>query len=376
MSEHVVTTRFASQGVDELMRDNTQIIGRIQELRQAGGDYKDELDDLSLTMKRNNADVFALRRGYMGLRTDVRVANMPLIQTTQLLSSIGSMGLKAMSVWQSYTVGMIRVEQAQRGHSEAVKDLAHWQDVANRYLREFGADSSYYMEAKSMVDKLTQSEKEAAEAIERAKGEQVGFFATFALSVPSFIADIGRIIIQWQTTRKVIAAANYEQKLMSLGGVATGAGGTTAAAAGVGIIGGVVAGVAGTVVGAYDISEKTARAYREQTGQEIGIGGQAVAALSNLSGTGLLQALGGLFGVDTINAFNADKLSGLSVDQLNQILKRSDVPDYVKNVVRQQQQAMSVSVTQYNNITNVADGKKAADEAYKQLLDKFKKGGS
>lgn len=231
---HDVVTRYSNQGVSEVMQDNIQMVARLRQLNneigKSGGmtaKQKEELTGLSDQMRENNKMTYAMRRGYMLMRTEVRNENMVLIESARAMQSVANVGKTMMNMWQAYTVGMIRIENAQRGYNETTKDMVYWQGLANRYLQEFGADSTYYKEAAQNAQNLKDKLKDQADQIQRAKDEMNLFYVSAALQVPSFISNLIQIKNHLEILKNVWNVMKTEGVLQGLG-VLTGGGGAAA----------------------------------------------------------------------------------------------------------------------------------------------------
>jgi hypothetical protein len=366
MSVHDVVTRFSTVGVQQVVAENQRIISSLNQVQQQGITSGQSVQQLSREMKDNLAATYAMRRGYSGIRMAVRTAYAPMLETARLMSTVGSLGRQGLSAWQAYEVGMIRVSQAESGYADATKDLAFWQDKANQYLVEFGADSSYYREASQKVADTKAKVDEMNQSIAAAKNEMTLFWAAMAFKVPDAIASLIKINAQFAILKETLAVASMGGPAASMSGGLTGMGVSLASGLGVGVnsslaAAGVAVGVPAVVAAGF-VGGAVGFGLQQQQRQDAAY----LAALADTASKGsnvtfpswatdaMIQAA---FKQNSVNAYNSRKSTNIS-PSLGMTKEAYD-------------RIMQITVNQTNNITNEADARAAGDAAYREFIKKL-----
>lgn len=168
MSEFPVVTRYEIQGAETVIQTNARLLQSYQQGETSVKDFNKSLRENMEGFKAQNSVLSANRMA-------MRVQYNDLLQFGRVMSNIGSVGNSLLSMWQAYTIGQIRVEQANQGVAQAQlgvakahakvedaqKEVAKWQKIYNEYLRDFGSDSAY---TKAALDSLTQAQEYQQEA--------------------------------------------------------------------------------------------------------------------------------------------------------------------------------------------------------------------
>ena len=201
-----VITRFKNEGVDDVISQNSRIINQLKELSNQGVQSGTGVKALSTALKDNMAATYGMSRGISGIRMSFRVAYADVLEFSRVMSGIGSIGNQMLGMWQAYTIGIYRVDNATRHLAEVTGDAAHWQFLYNQYLRDFGADSPFTQEALANWNKLLDQSKQATDELVRANNSMNLGYISMGLSIPTMIASLIDIGVHVSTLTALIAA--------------------------------------------------------------------------------------------------------------------------------------------------------------------------
>jgi len=154
MAEESMTTRIEVVGAEEAKRT-------LADFFQAYKTGKEDVKTLNTAMREQAGTIYGARRALMLMRTEWRMQHAAWIEGARVMRDIGRIGRNITQMWQAYTIGMIRVESAQRDLRQATMDVTTAQERYNKYLEIFGEDSIYTITALNDV-------KDAEEAVEDA----------------------------------------------------------------------------------------------------------------------------------------------------------------------------------------------------------------
>lgn len=178
-----VTTRYITEGAADTIRANAEIFAS---LRSGQGNVK----ELSLTLREQNESLYAQRRAYSAMRMTMRVYYAEVFETVRAMQALGHIGTSILQMFNSYTLGMYRIERAQRDVTEAVADAAKWQGLYAQYLRDFGVNSAYTKEAFDSLREALEKKNAAEEASARATEAMNMAYIGMALQSIGIVASL------------------------------------------------------------------------------------------------------------------------------------------------------------------------------------------
>jgi len=256
-----VTTEFRVEGAQET-------IDTIRQIWQAYKDGQVTAAQMTETLKQQAQAIYAQRRAYTLMRTTLRMQNLTLRETARFLNRVGYIGRQVMSMWTAYTVAQIRVERLSRDVADAQKEVAKWQDLVNQYLRDFGEDSAYYLDAveqlKTAQDELKESQQDLAEA-------QQDNIAGYASMLMGAVGLVGQIMYLKEQT-DILAGAFGAEGLAGAAGSLSGS---------LGSLLGVIALVSYFVGGAYVHWDEIKNLWEERIPPAIDELNRALASMSD-----------------------------------------------------------------------------------------------
>ena len=168
--------------------------------REGGHDVK----QLNKEMREITSGMYGARRALSAMRTEWKLQHAAWIEGARVMRDIGRMGRTLVSIWQAYTIGSLRVEQAQLGVSQAQENVrkatlsvSEAQERYNRYLEVFGEDSIYTKNALDALNDAIDAEKKSLEDLEqaeksakKAQDDMAKGNITFALSFATVGAEV------------------------------------------------------------------------------------------------------------------------------------------------------------------------------------------
>lgn len=359
-SSHEIVTRFRAEGVDGVISANASIIGQLQSLKNEGTTYGASVTDLSQGMRDNMGATNAMTRGYRGMYSEIRNNNQVMIQSASVMRGVGSIGRELTSMVSAYNTSQIRMNTAQANLTASTQDVSYWQNVYNKYLNEFGADSADAQKAQLKLTAALASQKNAQNEVISAQTSMNFMYVTFALQAPNFISQIIYIALAWERVAAAIGVAgglsNYiagSSIVTALTGAAGAGGATGAVVAGAGI----AAAPAALLTGLYAVhaAYPEAQTNIRKAQQIIGYGGTAAPAGWNMPAA--FGAEGGIISKPTLLV--AGESGSEALVPLNKLHSGSG-----SNII--------ANITQNNNITKIADAEEAADKAYQRILSNLK----
>jgi uncharacterized protein YoxC len=184
-------TEYRVFGAEDVIAAQRQLMESFQ-----GGELT--VKEFNAAIKQNTDETRSLNRAQNEIRMTTRVQNYEMMQSLHVMQSIGHVGQSLMNIWQAYEVGQIRVERAIRDVTDAEKDVAEYQALYNQYLRDFGADSAYTLNALSKLEAANSRLKTAQEGATKAQNDLYAGYLTMALSAVGIAANIGLIAVKIQ----------------------------------------------------------------------------------------------------------------------------------------------------------------------------------
>ena len=367
MSEFPVITRYEVVGAEDVMRTNAELWNSFKQ----GGV---QVNDFNVALRENMEGTYAMRRAYSGIRMAVRVEWAAVLETSRAMMAVGRIGRDVLQMWQAYTLGQYRVEQAAKGVATAEEDVAKWQFLYNQYLRDFGSESAY---TKNAYENLAAAQKQLQSAQETSmKALSDMWVGYLGMGLTSFGIVASSIDLMYHVkVLKAITGANEE-----LGGFA--------AAWGAGI----AIPVTLAIVGSIAIEEYLKELTKEPaTTAPAGI--QAVWSaipVTQRQGMKLQENLQNIWDWLTGGGSQASPATELppilqqvphgqlGIDYIPQnMLIYAHKGERLLNPERTRQDRLSLTrpiiakVTQHNIITKTADAERAADAAYQKILKKL-----
>lgn len=123
------------------------------------------------------------------------------------MRDIGRIGRTLTSIWQAYTMGMLRIDQAQRDVTKATLGVSDAQERYNRYLEVFGEDATITKDAWNDLQDATDAEKEALDRAKKAQDDLSAGMITFALNLPTVAADLITMVGHFKTFKDTLLRA-------------------------------------------------------------------------------------------------------------------------------------------------------------------------
>jgi hypothetical protein len=190
MAEALETT-FEVRGLEDTMRAFAQ---HIQMVKEAG--YVHE--ELAETMRNLRAPIWSMRRDLMAMRTAWRMQHATMIEVWRGLRRISRVVGEVRQIFVGYQISMLRLERAQRDVQDATRDVAYYQDLYNQYLRDFGEDSPFTIDALQNLHDAQRAAEEATRQTAQAVQEMNWYWATAAvqlgIDIPSTLYFLGKDI--------------------------------------------------------------------------------------------------------------------------------------------------------------------------------------
>jgi hypothetical protein len=178
-----LTTEIRVEGAEESKKS-------IMEFFEAYRSGKEDVRELNKAMREQYSSLYGMRRALSLVRTEWRMQHAVWVSGARVMRDVGRIGRTLTSMWQAYTLGMMRVEQAQRDVRSATMDVSEAQQDYNRYLEIFGEDSVYAKDALSKLNVAIEAEKAAIEAARKAQEDFNLGLLGLGLSFGSVGADI------------------------------------------------------------------------------------------------------------------------------------------------------------------------------------------
>jgi hypothetical protein len=196
---HEVITEYKAIGHTSVIQANAKIMQSLKDLSNAGIQSGDGVKALSDSLRENLKATYAMRRGLQGVRMSLRVAYAPILEFGRAMGHIANMGRDVIQMWQAYNIGIYRVENATRRMSAATEDAAYYQNLYNKYMRDFGEDSAYARDAFEKMEDAQKKAEQASKDLERANNEMWIGYAGMALMIPNFLNNLVEVIIHFKT---------------------------------------------------------------------------------------------------------------------------------------------------------------------------------
>lgn len=257
MPEGSLVTRIEIKGAEEARRT---LMDFYEAFKMGAEDTK----ALSKELRGVTAPIYGMRRALSAIRTEWRMQHAAWIEGARVMRDIGRIGKTLTSMWSAYTMGMLRVEQAQRGIVDAQGNVrkaslstAEAQERYNKYLEVFGEDSVYTIdalddlnEAHAYEEKMLKQEQDAIEAANRAQADMTAGSITMALNFATVGAEIITAIGHFKTLKEILMSA--KGAVTEFGSALAGLGG----AGGLAVSAGIIAPFAGIAIEAIRTGEE------------------------------------------------------------------------------------------------------------------------
>jgi len=243
MSEASLVTRIEIDGAKEAIRT----------LRDYFMAYKEgevDVKALNMGLREWSGQISGANRALRLMRSEWRLQNVAWVELARVMRSVGSIGRQLTSMWQAYTVGMIRIESAQRDVTKATKSVADAQEWYNRCLEVFGENSVYTKDAWNDLQGATDAEKDSLNRAREAQDDMNAGMITFGLSAVGIGSNIITAISHINDFKNALSDA--KTMVSGLGGALAGLSG----AAGLAVSGAIIAPFAGIAIEAIRTGEE------------------------------------------------------------------------------------------------------------------------
>jgi len=176
-----VTTEFRVEGI-------AQAIHAIQQYYQTLKEGIGINRELAQAYQQSKTLVYEQRRALYMLQSTYRLQTARLTEVLRTLNTLGAIGRQTSIMWFVHNLYQMRVERSSRDLAHAQKEVAKWQDLVNQYLRDFGEESAYYLDALERLKEAQQRLKEAQASAAQAQQEAIVGYGTMALSALSVVS--------------------------------------------------------------------------------------------------------------------------------------------------------------------------------------------
>jgi len=335
--------------------------GRIQGLDQG-------MSKLNTATDTNIEKIKELNKHYRNAEMTFRVSNYQFLKTVSIMQSIGGVGQSLVGMWQAYNIGQMRIERTSRNVAEANEEVAKWQAIYNQYLKDFGPDSAYTLDALDQLNQAIDNQTEAVKQDAKAQTDMWAGYASMGLQSVGLVGDIAQI-------------TTAIQSLGAAAGVAGGATGLGALTAGLTTLGSIAMSVLAPITALLSSASMIA---------------VLPAALANLTlpeekkimGWGISEETPPYekegyfpsewwqwipFAGDIAKAFGVGQLGIPRVEKTGPhwLEKDETVLTPLQSATLGGAKTVRATITQYNTIASGFDFERANDRALKQLLRKF-----
>lgn len=359
MSETTITIEIL--GVDEASRVFRAVGAEVDVFKGKIQNMDQGIDKLNTTADTNIEGIKELSKHYRDAEMTFRATHYQFLKTINVMQSIGGVGQSLVGMWQAYNIGQMRIERASRNVAEANEKVAKWQAIYNQYLRDFGPDSAYTIDA---FEKMTEAMREEEEAInDNAKAQQDMWagYGSMGLQSVGLVGDIAQITIAIQS----LGAAS------AIAGGATGLGALTA---GLTTLGSVATGILSSAAGIAILPAAIANIFLPEEKKIMGWGISEETPPYEKEGYFPKEWWQWIpFAGDIAKAFGGGQLGIPDVPRtgLYRLEKGETVLTPLQSAALGGTKSVRASITQYNTIARDVDFERANDRALKQLLRKF-----
>ena len=194
-------TEIKVTGVQEARR---QLIEYFRAYKSGTQDIK----ELNKAMRETAQPIYGMRRAISLLKTEFQLSHQVMFETARLMRDIGRIGRTITGIFTAYTVGQIRLAQAQKDVKEAQKAVAEAQAAYNHYLEVFGENSVFTQRAYEELQKAIERQKEAQEELQRTQQATTLGYVGMTLQTAELIATIPTMIKHINDLRIALATAN------------------------------------------------------------------------------------------------------------------------------------------------------------------------
>ena len=193
MSEFPVTTRVNVEGVSETMAGLGQVWQSFREGETTAAQFNE-------SMKSMSEGIYAQRRAMMLIRTEYKVSHATLMEFNRAMMNVAHIGQSMISIWQAYETAQLRVERLNRDLSDSTLDVAAAETLYNRYLKDFGADSAYTIDALDRLNDAKAREKDLLDQVAKAQNENMLGNVGIGLSAMGIVAQLFYLQMNLATT--------------------------------------------------------------------------------------------------------------------------------------------------------------------------------
>jgi len=196
-----LVTEIQVAGVEEARRE---LIHYFRAYKSGTQDIK----ELNKAMREIAQPIRGARRAFSLLRTEFQLSHQVMFETARLMRDIGRIGRTATNMFTAYTVAQIRLAQAQRDYTEATKDVEEAQKRYNQYLKDFGADCIYTIQAYEELQRAIERQKQAEEELQRTQQATIMGYVGIGLQIGELIATVPTMIKHVNDLKIALSTAN------------------------------------------------------------------------------------------------------------------------------------------------------------------------
>lgn len=208
-----VTTQFRVEGANET-------IATIGALWKSYREGDITLGAFNEGMKKAGEATLSQRHANMLLRTEWRVSHATLLEFNRALMDLAHMGQTILTIWSSWTLAQLRMERLTKDHTDAVIGVSEAQSLYNQYLRDFGADSVYTLEASDKLNTAKSREKDVLDQITKAQTDNIVGYVGMGLSAVGVIAQVTMLRMHLSTTAGTLASTTSALLISKLAWIA------------------------------------------------------------------------------------------------------------------------------------------------------------
>jgi len=186
------------------VRGASMYVGTFAELRAVTQQFGAGAATTIPQLKELAAQTYAVRRGTMLMRTEMRNSMAAMLEGARFMRDIGAIGRNVTSMWTAYTLAQTRVSDAARDVRSAQNDVVIIQDALNRAVR--AGDIELQMD---LTLKLSKAQSEVAGAqrdVSKAQQDNIIGYAGMAMQMGDIIARLPMMYIHLKMVTDITTA--------------------------------------------------------------------------------------------------------------------------------------------------------------------------
>lgn len=142
------------------------------------------------TMREARAPIMAMSRAVSGMRSVYRTQHAELLEGVRMLRQVGYVGRNVTSMWQAYSIAMMRTQDAQRSYQTASNEVVILQDELNRLQQQGITSGEEYIDVQLRLNQAKMQAKQASSDLARAQQENIVGYLGLGLQTTGLIANV------------------------------------------------------------------------------------------------------------------------------------------------------------------------------------------